>query len=1198
MPVLAYELKLFCDDAVPGRWRYWVNANDGSIVNRYNDVQKESSADISGSLNTGEGGAPVNITGVNSSGYYWLRYPAWHWEIYDYPNSRVARNDTATWGTSTSARSEISAANNFNLIQTYYSTVHNRNSYDNSGAKALVNVHYHPDDTAYDNGFWDSYAQAFFFFPGKDFGELTVLDVCAHEFTHAVTAYSANLTYQNESGALNESFSDIFGTVIEFACQPDGRGSYPDRTAGCADWLCGEDSTYPVMTAGRDLRDPQRCGQPSKYHGTYWYDGTEDNGGVHVNDGVQNHFFYLLCEGGSGVNDGISYNINGIGVSNAAQVAYRTLTVYCGQDTDHAAARAAWCSAANDLNSAWASSVSQAWDAVGVGTNIPSTNSYPEITSPALGQAVNASQLTWKTWGTTGSYWFTQTATTHDGTNAAQSGPIGNGEQSYIKTTVTGPGTLSFYWKTSYDHSDTNSYLLFTLDGIPTDGFAGDSPWLSKNYAISNGTHACQWTYYQNTSAASNACWLDQVVWTPETINHAPATPALTSPANGANAVSITPTLQASAFSDQDGDSHANSQWQVDNASSFASPEWDSGESYTAGTQATVPDNKLAHDIIYYWRGRYKDSQGTWSEWSLAYSFTTIQETINPPSAPSGVTADNGGQSDKILIYWDSVSTATGYKIWRGIDDNAQNASVLGTSTVSFYLDTSAVPGVIYYYWVQATNSAGESSLSYPGSGHCGSIDPILTIPTGVNASDGIYADYIKVAWQAVSGATKYEVWRSTENDFSLAALIREITGTSYNDASVSQGIYYYYWVRAKNANGYGSYSASDSGWRRLITPAGVNASDGLYSYRIRVAWNAVENAAWYEIWRKEIPGGNYNGGNLTKVAQVSATYFNDYYTKSGVYYQYKVKAGNGLGSSLDYGHDTGYRQVNATPKSLFAARDYDGDKLTDLALFNPASGVFDVLCSGLGRQTFSITAQDGQAISGDLDGDRLTDPLIYCPGSGIWLARLSRLGYNPIIQASFGGNGEDAVSADFDGDELADLVIYNETEGVLSAILSNYGAFDIRASCLMGGPGYSFVSADFDGDGKADPTVYSESEGRAKVIFSGNKYSSESMLFGGPGQTMFAADFDGDLKADPVLYEQATGIWMVFLSKIGYREAGISFGGPGHVPAIGDYDGDSKADPAIYQPGAGLWRIMLSDSGYSIITETFGSSEYQPIAR
>jgi hypothetical protein len=51
-------------------------------------------------------------------------------------------------------------------------------------------------------------------------------------------------------------------------------------------------------------------------------------------------------------------------------------------------------------------------------------------------------------------------------------------------------------------------------------------------------------------------------------------------------------------------------------------------------------------------------------------------------------------------------------------------------------------------------------------------------------------------------------------------------------------------------------------------------------------------------------------------------------------------------------------------------------------------------------------------------------------------------------------------------------------------------------------------------------------------------------------------------------------------------------------VPAIGDYDGDSKADPAIYQPGAGLWRIMLSDSGYSIITEAFGSSEYQPIAR
>jgi len=378
-PVLAYELTLVYKDekAGAGNWRYWVNARDGSVINRFNDIRKAQAtkvdATITGSLLTGEGGSSTNITGDSSGGYYYLRYTGKHWDIYDYPNSRTARNATANWPTTTSGQSEMSAACNFNNIQVYYLNIHSRNSYDNSGTKATANVHV---TGGTDNAYWDPDTQQFYFFPGSAFAELTVLDVCAHEFTHAVTEKTANLVYEYESGALNESFSDVFGVAVEFASQPDGRSSYPARTAGYADWLLGEDCTYPTGdVALRDMRDPQRYDNPSKYHGSHWYYGSDDNGGVHYNSGVQNHFFYLLSEGGSGSNDGISYNITGIGVNNARLIAYRALTVYCTLHTDYAAARTAWLSAATDLNSSWVSVVQAAWAAVGVSESTPTHSS-------------------------------------------------------------------------------------------------------------------------------------------------------------------------------------------------------------------------------------------------------------------------------------------------------------------------------------------------------------------------------------------------------------------------------------------------------------------------------------------------------------------------------------------------------------------------------------------------------------------------------------------------------------------------------------------------------------------------------------------------------------------------------------------------------------------------------------------------------
>ena len=114
---------------------------------------------------------------------------------------------------------------------------------------------------------------------GSTFSPLTELDICAHELSHGVTGNSSNLIYSYESGALNESFSDIFGVSVDFFAKP-----------ATANWLIG-DVTYTPSNANDALRymnNPNLGGQPDTYLGTSWYTGTGDNGGVHYNSGVQN----------------------------------------------------------------------------------------------------------------------------------------------------------------------------------------------------------------------------------------------------------------------------------------------------------------------------------------------------------------------------------------------------------------------------------------------------------------------------------------------------------------------------------------------------------------------------------------------------------------------------------------------------------------------------------------------------------------------------------------------------------------------------------------------------------------------------------------------------------------------------------------------------------------------------------------------
>ncbi len=236
----------------------------------------------------------------------------------------------------------------------YFKSKFNRNSFNNANARINSYVHY---SSNYDNAFWDGVRMTYG--DGNSFKPLTSIDVCGHEITHAVTTYTANLIYSYQSGQLNESFSDIFGNAIERYGKPTGYS-----------WRIGEEITYSGNGL-RNMSDPRTNGHPRCYLGTYWYTGAGDNGGVHLNSGVQNWWFYLITEGGTGNNDfSNAYKVDSLGILSAEKIAYRNLTVYLTPSSQYADSRFYSIQAAKDLFGQCSKeviAVTNAWYACNVG---------------------------------------------------------------------------------------------------------------------------------------------------------------------------------------------------------------------------------------------------------------------------------------------------------------------------------------------------------------------------------------------------------------------------------------------------------------------------------------------------------------------------------------------------------------------------------------------------------------------------------------------------------------------------------------------------------------------------------------------------------------------------------------------------------------------------------------------------------------
>ncbi|MFC7667333.1 M4 family metallopeptidase [Hymenobacter humi] len=482
--VLAWKFNIYAQQPVSRAYIY-VDARTGEVVLQDNIIKH---AAATGTFATKYSGTQTSATGTTTGGYY-LRELTRGLGIETY-NCRKGNSYTAavdfidadnSWTEYNNANFDNAALDAHYGAQStydYFKNVHARNSYDNAGAKIKSYVHF--DDTpgdgvGYENAYWNGSVMTYGDGASR-FDPLTSLDVAAHEIGHAVCERTANLTYSNESGAMNEGFSDIWGAAVEYYKAP-----------AKSTWLIGEDIDK-VRPSLRSMSNPNAESQPDTYKGTYWYTGTGDYGGVHTNSGVLNHWFYRTAVGGSGTNDlGTAFSVTGIGIDAAAKIAYRTESVYLTASSNYAAARTYSIQSAKDLygaGSAQEIAVTNAWSAVGVGaaysgggtTPPPATycaskggsQSYEYIDYVSLGTLARTS-------GSDAGY--------YNGT-ALAAPSIGAGTSQTVRFSVAFPTGTAYteYWKVYIDY---NKNGVFTDAGeLVISGSSSSSATLSGTFTV------------------------------------------------------------------------------------------------------------------------------------------------------------------------------------------------------------------------------------------------------------------------------------------------------------------------------------------------------------------------------------------------------------------------------------------------------------------------------------------------------------------------------------------------------------------------------------------------------------------------------------------------------------------------------------------------------------------------------------------
>lgn len=368
---LAYRVKLWREDGTDATSMpvTFVDAGTGATIFGYENLQTATGA----SLFSGN----VTISTYTKAGKYYLESPASKMGTFDSRNVQFATyrfwDENDVWD-APAQKAAVDVHYCTKKFLEYFQAEHNRNGIDGSGGPGYYTaadgvtklisskIHY---GSAFNNAYWNGFFMTYGDGDGASFLPLVTLDICGHEMQHGITEHTAELVYEGESGALNESWSDVFGALLERYVNGESELT----------WRIGEACYTPGNGQSEGLRDMADPHVVDGYgltmdddpdHYSERYTGQEDGGGVHINSGISNKAFYLLAVGGTHHMGG---SMAGIGADKAGKIWYLALTSYMVSSTSFKGARAATMNAAAALYGAGGpthTAVGTAWSMVGV----------------------------------------------------------------------------------------------------------------------------------------------------------------------------------------------------------------------------------------------------------------------------------------------------------------------------------------------------------------------------------------------------------------------------------------------------------------------------------------------------------------------------------------------------------------------------------------------------------------------------------------------------------------------------------------------------------------------------------------------------------------------------------------------------------------------------------------------------------------
>jgi Zn-dependent metalloprotease len=919
------------------RWFHWVDAADGSILKKYDGRQTDHGIGVKGDTKSlagldGLDGTSDDITTFhNAAGH---GQPGPHWDLFssdgrqktfDARNgilSVFAATDTDDdWTLVTADRSSpgqpamVDAQYYAQVADGYLRNTHGLDWIADCGHPTMQSVvHY---DADYVNAFWDGTSVVY----GDGDGFLArefsgALDVVAHETTHGVTECTSGLLYQDESGALNESFSDMMGTAAEFYAAAHGLDP-----AAPPDWTIGED-IYLLSSSGfRNMADPAENFDPDHYSERQV--GGDDNGGVHTNSSIPNHAFYLLVNGGRNAGEAEGHphsgpQVAGIGLSAAERIFFPAFTGLAEDATmcDARAATEAVAAALFGADSQEQLSTTDAWLAVGL-TDVVCLGLPPEAPTALTATALSSSRISLAWTDNSSSEDGFKLERSSDGVSFSEIATLDVNETSDTDTGLAANGTYSYRVRAfaGAQFSDYSNVAQATTGPPPA------APTSLTAAAVSSGRINLAWVDNASNEAGfkverstDGVTFMEIATPGPNTRSYSDTSlagtttyhyrvraydgPNVSAYSNVASATTLAPPtaptgLTASAVSS----SRINLAW-LDNATTETGYKVESSaDGVTFAPLASLGANATSYAstnrtalTTYYFRVGATDGANT------SYSAVVPATTLPAPAAPSGLAATVVSSSRLSLSWTDNASYEQGYKIERSADGVSYlQVAQLGANATTF-ADTLLTAGTTYHYRVRAYD--GPNNSAYSNDVGPTTLQPPAA-PSGLTATS-VSPSRIDLAWVDNSTYEQgFRLERSTDGINFAQLTSPGANATSYSNTSLAAGTLYYYRLRAYDGPNNSAYSnlASATTQAPPLAPSGLTATP-VSSSRVNLAWvDNSTNESGYQIERST------DGVSFAQIAQVgvNVTSYASTLLSAGTLYSYRVRAYEGTVNHSDY---------------------------------------------------------------------------------------------------------------------------------------------------------------------------------------------------------------------------------------------------------------------------------------------------------